>query len=349
MNGHNPWGRGPYILDGHYMYGNTMMEHRPIPYYNSTRWHKKPGLRDSEASAYGITRSSLLSNFVDIETSIEKILNVTIYGINESMDVTVQMHVGNRYAITYVTESGLKTAIGYLKVISDGIPDECMRYIGKYNAVATAAYIGLDCSAEGLSDKRMIYIATIRGITELGEGEAYVEPETDDSDLSDTQKLLKILGILAEIRSFERNDAEDEYAEQIMAKLSEMDDVLGAIKTNTDNTLIALDGIIDKLANIGDVLTRVETNTELSNDNEETIKSMLEYIKNQQTIIQEAVDNQAQVTEEFKTSMIESLDNMQADLTTIDQKSDGVQDAVDAIADLKEYISNSSFSFVDIG
>ena len=174
MNGHNPWGRGPYILDGHYMYGNTMMEHHPIPYYNSTRWHKKPGLRefplntikddgspykpdDSEASVYGITRSSLLSNFVDIETSIEKILNITIYGIQESMDTTIKMHIGNRYAVTYVSESGLKTAVGCLKVISDGIPDECMRYVGQYNAAATSAYIGLDCSTEGLSDNSWYY------------------------------------------------------------------------------------------------------------------------------------------------------------------------------------------------
>lgn len=128
----------------------------------------------------GIIRDPLMFNVVNIETSVVKTLKVTIYGISSDQDKTIEMKVGNRYAITYITEHGLITSVGRLEVISESVPDECTRYINAVNmAAASTAYIGVDCSTEGNSDKRKIYISTIRYIQELNDGEE-VEEITDE-------------------------------------------------------------------------------------------------------------------------------------------------------------------------
>ena len=123
----------------------------------------------------GIIRDPAVTNIINIETSVVKTLKVTLYGLTPDKDKTTEMKTGNRYAVTYITEHGLITSVGYLELISDSIPDECTRYINTTNmAAASTAYIGMDCSTEGHSDKRKIYIATIRCIQELNDGE---EPE----------------------------------------------------------------------------------------------------------------------------------------------------------------------------
>lgn len=119
-----------------------------------------------------IVRDPLISNIINIETSIIKTIKVTLYGTKPEMDKTIEMKTGNRYAVTYITEHGLITSIGYLELISDSVPDTCTRYINSSNkSAASTAYIGMDCSTEGHSDKRKIYIATIRYIKEITDGE----------------------------------------------------------------------------------------------------------------------------------------------------------------------------------
>ena len=123
----------------------------------------------------GIVRDPLMFNIVNIETSVVKTLKVTLYGVSEDQDKTIEMKVGNRYAVTYITEHGLIMSIGRLELISESIPDTCTRYINTNNmAAASSAYIGMDCSTEGNSDKRKIYIGTIRYIQEI--------VNTDDED-----------------------------------------------------------------------------------------------------------------------------------------------------------------------
>jgi len=100
------------------------------------------------------------------------------------------MKVGNRYADTYITEHGLITSVGRLELIGESVPDVCTRYINTNNmAAASTAYIGMDCSTEGNSDKRKIYIATIRYIQELEDGET-VETEEVKSMRERLQELL---------------------------------------------------------------------------------------------------------------------------------------------------------------
>ena len=130
----------------------------------------------------GIIRDPLMFNVVNIETSVIKTLKVTIYGITSDQDKTIEMKIGNRYAITYITEHGFITSVGRLEVIGESVPDECTRYINAVNmAAASTAYIGVDCSTEGKSDKRKIYIGTIRYIQELEDGEE-VEEVTEDTE-----------------------------------------------------------------------------------------------------------------------------------------------------------------------
>ena len=135
------------------------------PYNDSMYSKSNCECKDCPFTPDGIVRDPLMFNVVDIETSLIKTLKVTIYGITAEQDKTVEMKVGNRYAVTYITEHGLITSIGRLEVISDNVQDKCTRYINTNNmASASTAYIGMDCSTECNSDKRKIYIGTIRYI-----------------------------------------------------------------------------------------------------------------------------------------------------------------------------------------
>jgi len=144
------------------------------PYVNSDDENAETSCNcDCELCKAGIIRDPLMFNVVNIETSIVKTLKLTLYGTSSDKDKTVEMKEGNRYAVTYITERGMVTSVGYLELISDSVPDKCTRYIGGANSMATvsSAYIGMDCSTEGHSDKRKIYIATIRFVQALEEGE----------------------------------------------------------------------------------------------------------------------------------------------------------------------------------
>lgn len=207
-----------HIINGHYMYGNTFIQPEMVHYKNIPMHAMAPIIRNippypdvdmctachhvninDDGIAYTnpddesqtcdcdcpvcvkeIIRDPMALNVVNIETSIVKTLKITLYGITKDKDVTIEMKQGGRYAVTYVTESGLITSIGYLELISTSIPDTCTRYIGGANSQVTAAnaYIGMDCSTEGHSNKCKIYISTIRNIQVLKDGE---QVETEDA------------------------------------------------------------------------------------------------------------------------------------------------------------------------
>lgn len=201
---------GPYINDGHYMYGkNECCFPRP-PFYECIT-HLQPCIRDfhhccrpdgdgtpfkpdDSDSSGEINRDSLQFNLVNIETKLIRNLDITLYGTSKDLDKHIVLEPGKRYSITYMTECGFKTANGVLKEISNNVPDECIRYIGDYRTPAINAYIGMDCSTEGSSDKRLIYINSIRDIKELADGET---PPSYDS-MSDSEKLEAIYEAIKE-------------------------------------------------------------------------------------------------------------------------------------------------------
>ena len=233
---------GPYIHDGHYLFGTMLNQPYPA-YYNSSWYHRKPPRRfisdlqffddgsvyvpDQEESDPNdpIIRSSKAHNIINIETIAFRSLRIKLYAMKEEDDTDIVLEIGKGYSITYVTELGLKVATGILKIIDSTIPDTCTRYIGDFNETVATAWIGLDCSEAGKSDKRKIFIASIRAIEEAQVGDPnYVPPELDAEDLSNTQKLNylfnlfptmndKITKILAKVVD---ND-------KIMAKLEELD------------------------------------------------------------------------------------------------------------------------------
>lgn len=160
------------------------------PYDDSAYDENNCECKDCPFYSNGIVRDPLMFNVVNIETSIVKTLKVTIYGTSPDQDKTVEMKVGERYAITYITEHGLITSVGRLELISESVPDTCTKYINAVNmAAASTAYIGMDCSTEGNSDKRKIYIGTIRYIQKLEDGED-VEAEEVKSLKQRLQELL---------------------------------------------------------------------------------------------------------------------------------------------------------------
>lgn len=190
----------------HYVYGQ--IPHYPeMPYYNCAITHKGTGFRDFPCNAIKddgvpyqvytaesycdscnrcnrVARYNTMNNLVNIETYIDKVLTVTLYGAKKELDKTIKMRIGNKYCITYVTERGLQTVTGIFKEVSTNMPDECTKYIGIYNTISSTAYIGMDCSTEGSSDKRLIYIASIRYIEELFDDES-----AEFADLSQEEKL----------------------------------------------------------------------------------------------------------------------------------------------------------------
>lgn len=221
---------GPYITRGAYLYGNTFYE-QEVPGYNSIKHHHPPadfmrrGLAAyrvfDDGSQYVTDDSNSDGNIIrgevptvtNIETMIEKTLKVYIYGVTEDQDKVYSLELGKRYAITYISELGVRAADGYLRYFSTSIPEDCTKWIGSYSSTSAQAFIGMDCSSKGVSDKRKIYIANIRAIEALNDDEDYVAPTEDDET-----KKYSILERLEEIlEALEANgcDCCEEVAEKI--------------------------------------------------------------------------------------------------------------------------------------
>ena len=205
---------GPYIVDGHYMYGNTFCMPRP-PYYNTICHHRAPGFRafpprmiadragdgvgysEPEGFSSGdgdcthVVRSSSLPNITSVTAKKITTLRVKLWGLSTDDDYSVDLEIGNRYAITYLVTGGYSVADGYLEYIDSSISDSCTTYTGNYQEDVVQAYIGLDCSTTGKSDKRKIYISSIRKIEELEADEDYSATVEEDVDSLDTEGLLK--------------------------------------------------------------------------------------------------------------------------------------------------------------
>lgn len=199
-----------YINEGNFRYGITEYDQPCIPQYNSTLHHKKHALRDfpnntirDDGMPYNIYAQPLYpsccndsckrknginpiaANIINIESSIDRVLTITLYGVTQDLDKKIEMVIGNKYAITYITEYGFETVTGTLGEISSGVPDGCTKYVGNFNSSVTAAYIGLDCSTNGKSDKRLIYIAGIRYIEAIFDDDEDKHPEmTPDEKLN---------------------------------------------------------------------------------------------------------------------------------------------------------------------
>lgn len=199
----------PYnTVDGYYMYGISEYDQPSIPYYNASIYHKGDirefpckAIKDDGApyleyitpnccltckKCNGINRTTLVNTFVNIQSYIDKILVIKLYGITKDLDKTIKLKIGNKYCISYITEKGLATVTGVFKEISENTPDECITYIGNFGNITTTAYIGLDCSTEGQSDKRLIYIGSIRNIQEI-----YDENDDPYNDLTQEEKIIK--------------------------------------------------------------------------------------------------------------------------------------------------------------
>lgn len=221
--------QGPFYATRAYMYGNLFFDNE-VPYYNSTKYHRKPGPREypdhrqfDDNSEYRedipdgtpeLVRG-VIAPILNSETWIERRLHIVLYGMTEEEDKEYILDIGKRYAIQYVTEQGIKSADGYLRVISNSVPDTNCRYANNTSDEALQAWIGMDCSKTGVSDKRRIYINAIRAVTPLENDEDYVEPQTSDS-MADL-----IIKIWRKVRELENCDCKA-IDEQILAIVQEL-------------------------------------------------------------------------------------------------------------------------------
>lgn len=191
-----------------------------------------------------IVRDPLMFNVVNVETTLIKSLKVTIYGTSSEQDKSIDMKIGNRYAITYVTEHGLIMSVGRLEIISDSVPDTCTRYLNATNmSAASSAYIGMDCSTEGCSDKRKIYIATIRYIQELKDNEIaenVITTKTTKERLIELLNNIENYELIARVIALLSKAEDNNLMDRIINILSEVEQ--NELSSRIDNLLDEVDG-----------------------------------------------------------------------------------------------------------
>lgn len=173
---------GPYLTRRAYMYGRTFFD-QEVPQYAAVKHHnlplrtdKKPYYPYDDGMDYQIDESPEgiltkeeiealgLKSITELESRIKKTLVITIYGSSKEEDKTVELIENKKYSIVYITRFGMKKIEGKFRFISTSTPELSTKYINQDAASFAQSYIGIDCSKEGESDKRVIYINTIRDI-----------------------------------------------------------------------------------------------------------------------------------------------------------------------------------------
>lgn len=344
---------GPYIRDGHYLYGS--MINQPYPaYYNSSWYHRKPPRRllssfdfFDDGSVYlpdqstanpndPIIRSDKISNIINIETISFRTLRIKLYAVKEEDDTDIVLELGKGYSITYITEVGLKVATGILKIIDSNIPDKCTRYIGEFNETVTTAWIGLDCSVVGKSDKRKIYVASIRAIEEADISDPdYVPPELNGGDISDSAKLNFLYNFLPGL-----GDKLDQILikvadnDQIMDKLAEMnpieklDYIIGLINDKADELSNKSDTISGKADSISDKIDTMSDNVDTLSTTANSISDKADSISNKTDTISGKVDTisgKVDAVSDKADTISNKIDNMEDEVGTVitDPNNDG--------------------------
>ena len=298
---------GPYVKDGHYMYGTGFVQPYP-PYYNASWLHKKPKIRSLPMLYYAwedpaeyvadnptsesneIIRSQSANKIINIETQLIKSLKLTLYAMTEEEDTTLLLEIGKKYAITYITEVGLRVATGVLKVIDTTIPDTCQRYIGEINESTITAWIGLDCSTAGNASKKKIYIASIRAIEEVPEDESdWVAPTVDPDSMTDSEKLNNILSALSPM---------DSKLDAIIAKVADNDQIMGKLEEmDPTEKLELLSQLIEaKATDINDAIDTARTDIDTSIlNNKNIVTDKIDSSTN--TIVSDIIESEAAVRE----------------------------------------------------
>lgn len=258
---------GPFINRRAYMYGHTFFE-QEVPYYNSTACHHKPPIRqfpdnrpfddgseykedpantDSTDGNLGVARGSKDYMIVDIESQIIKSLKITLYGLTEEEDRVYTLEVGKRYAITYITQQGIRTADGYLRFLSTSIPDDCTRYIGNYSNSALQAFLGMDCSTKGVSDKRKIYVVTIRDIKPLEDDSDYTPPTDENSaNVMLSEVLARLNKATKELEALNKSDICMDVLEnidEVKTKISELNGIYAVVQGGSDSGEIFMEDL----------------------------------------------------------------------------------------------------------
>ena len=232
--------------DDHYLYGTALRQPYPA-YYNNMWYHRPPPRRFlsdmlwfyDDGSYYildnkpadpssPVVRSARVAGIVNIETVLCRSLRIKLYGVKEEDDVDLTLELGKGYSVTYITEGGLKVAKGVLKVIDSSIPDTCVRYIGEFNETTITSWIGLDCSTTGNSDKRKIFIASIRAIEEVSDDPDYQAPEVNPEDMSYTQRLTYLINSIPDIKK---------ALNKILCKVRDNDQIMTKLKNIEENEL----------------------------------------------------------------------------------------------------------------
>lgn len=185
---------GQHIYGGHCCCNDYPV--RPDPYHKCPADDCTPYDPNCKCGNHGtatippINRDDI-PNIINIETTLKLSLELTLYGVTEKDDKKVTLETGKCYTVKYITECGLQVITGILTIIDSNIPLTPLRYVGEYNnEYVDTCYIGLDCSTVGKSDRRKIFISSIRDIKEYIE-EKPSEDNTNSDDSTSTEEVPK--------------------------------------------------------------------------------------------------------------------------------------------------------------
>lgn len=187
-----------------YLYGNTFIE-EPLPYYaqppkptppfnqcgpiipsqcnwcvnkptvlppidrdncrNLSYYQNPPCIPNTDCTVGEIDRNTV-SNIIEVESRLKLSIDLTLYNVDAEKDIKITLENDKKYKMTYLSETGFVTIIGILKYIDINTPIECIRYISQYDNKVNP-HIIMDCSSEGKSDIRIIYIKSLRYVEEI--------------------------------------------------------------------------------------------------------------------------------------------------------------------------------------
>lgn len=125
---------------------------------------------------------NIASNIIEVQSKLRISLDLILYSVKADEDIKITLETGNKYKITYLSESGMTIITGILRYIDINTPLECTRYITDYNT-SVNPHIIMDCSSEGNSDIRIIYIKSLRNVEEIKDEEPSEEPTENPDDV----------------------------------------------------------------------------------------------------------------------------------------------------------------------
>ena len=147
-------------------------EYDGLPRYDTPHPDPNSSLVHHHKHERSLIRDEEVGNIIRVKSKIIEKLAVTLYSNIADRDVYVEMEIGKKYGVKWIDPKGVQTCRGIL------INFKASQRSTIYQPVnADGYYIVMDCSTPGRSIINNIFIASIRDIVEVDEGDLIIVPE----------------------------------------------------------------------------------------------------------------------------------------------------------------------------